>query len=122
MFKDGLYVDDPQILQKYTSINIQKLEERLLREGKINFFHPNGEIQLHNDLLADQITKPENQAFETSKAFQTREINSILCNRLHSFKKKYYKMDISIGKLIFKKIANMFTEEDKLTQKLKELK
>jgi hypothetical protein len=31
-------------------------------------------------------------------------------------------MDISIGKLIFKKIASMFTEEDKLTQKLKELK
>lgn len=60
MFKDGLYVDDPQVLQKYTSINIQKLEERLLREGRTEFFHPNGEIQLHNDLLADQITKPEN--------------------------------------------------------------
>jgi hypothetical protein len=29
---DGVYVDDPQIYQKFTDINMQKLEERILRE------------------------------------------------------------------------------------------
>lgn len=29
---DGVYVDDPQIHQKFTDINMQKLEERILRE------------------------------------------------------------------------------------------
>lgn len=31
-------------------------------------------------------------------------------------------MDISVGKLIFQRIQRMFTQEDILTQKLKELK
>ena len=30
--QDGVYVDDPQIHQKFTDINMQKLEERILRE------------------------------------------------------------------------------------------
>lgn len=61
---DGVYVDDPQTYQKFTDINMQKLEERLLREKKINYFYMNGELKLHNDLLADEITRPADLAFE----------------------------------------------------------
>jgi hypothetical protein len=57
---------------------VQKLEERVLREkkffdgveatlkanGKTQYFKMNGEIKLHNDLLADEITRPADIAFE----------------------------------------------------------
>lgn len=33
---DGVYVDDPQVYQKFTDINMQKLEERILREIPFN--------------------------------------------------------------------------------------
>ena len=80
---DGVYVDDPQIYQKFTDINMQKLEERILREKqfydkvestlmpvkKTQYFKMNGEIKLNNDLLADEITRPADLAFETSEAF-----------------------------------------------------
>ena len=61
---DGVYVDDPQTHQKFTDINVQKLEERILREKKINYFKMNGELKLHNDLLSDEITRPADLAFE----------------------------------------------------------
>jgi hypothetical protein len=48
---------------------VQKLEERLLREKKANYFKMNGELKLDNDLLADEITRPADLAFETSEAF-----------------------------------------------------
>lgn len=66
---DGIYVNDPQVYQKFTDINVQKLEERILREKQIDFFKNNGEIKLDNDLLADQITRPADLAFETSDAY-----------------------------------------------------
>lgn len=66
---DGIYVNDPQVYQKFTDINVQKLEERLLREKKTNYFKINGELKLDNDLLADEITRPADLAFETSDAY-----------------------------------------------------
>ena len=86
--QDGVYVDDPQTYQKFTDTNMQKLEERILREkpfvnkveekliaegpdGKrlTNYFKMNGELKLHNDLLADEITRPADLAFETTEAY-----------------------------------------------------
>ncbi len=66
---------------------------------KTQYFKMNGEIKLNNDLLADEITRPADLAFETSEAYQIKEVNSILSNRLHSFKKRYYRLDIVIGKI-----------------------
>lgn len=59
----------------------------------------NGELKLHNDLLADEITRPADLAFEQSEAYQTKEVNAILSDRMHSFKKNYYRLDIVIGTL-----------------------
>lgn len=39
-------------------------EEMLLRKQKLKFFKKNGEIKLHNDVLADEITRPADIAFE----------------------------------------------------------
>ena len=48
---DGIYVDDPEVNQKFTDINVQKLEERLLKNDQEAFFKLNGELKLDNDLL-----------------------------------------------------------------------
>jgi hypothetical protein len=40
---------------------------------KTNYFKMNGELKLHNDLLADEITRPQDLAFEQSEAYQTKE-------------------------------------------------
>jgi len=69
----------------------------------------NGELKLDNDLLADEITRPADLAFETSEAFQTKEVNAILSNRLHSFKKRYYRLDIVLGKVILLKYPQFFS-------------
>lgn len=70
---DGIYVDDPEVRQKFRDANVQRLEERLLNNGEPEFFKHNGELKLDNDLLADEMTKPFDQAFEKTPAFQTKE-------------------------------------------------
>lgn len=81
----------------------------------------NGEIKLNNDLLADEITRPADLAFESTEAFQTKEVNSILCNRLHSFKKRYFRLDIVVGKICLLKYPEFFSAEDILAIELREL-
>jgi len=83
---------------------VAKIEKGYFNPGpdgqrSTQYFKMNGEIKLHNDLLADEITRPSDLAFETTEAYQTKEVNSILCNRLHSFKRRYYRLDIVIGKI-----------------------
>ena len=80
---DGIYVDDPEVNQKFTDINIQKLEERLLKNDQEAFFKLNGELKLDNDLLQDEMTRPADLAFEQPMAYQTKEINSVLSDRLN---------------------------------------
>ena len=67
--QDGVYVDDPEVYQKFTDINVQKLEERLLNNGQSQFFKSTGELKLDNDLLADEITRPTDLAFEQTVAY-----------------------------------------------------
>jgi hypothetical protein len=74
--KDGIFIDAP-LLFKNKDVNVQKLEERILNTynpllnkaaGEICraeiYFEPNGEIKLKNDLLADELTRPADLAFE----------------------------------------------------------
>jgi hypothetical protein len=40
---------------------------------------------------------------------------------LHSFKKRYYRLDIVIGKIALQKYPSFFSQEDKLALELKDL-
>ena len=117
---DGIYVEDPDVIQKFTDINTQKLEERLLKNGQTEFFKMNGELKLDNDLLDDTLTRPADLAFEQTTAFQTTEINAILSDRLHSFKKHYYRLDIILGKMKLFNCRTMFSAEEKYAIQIKE--
>lgn len=120
MANDGIYIDDPEIHSKFTDINVQKLEERLLNNGASQFFKSNGELKLDNDLLDDEITRPVDLAFDKTVAGMLKETNAILSNRMHSFKKQYYRLDIIVGKVQLFNFRNLFSKEDRLALKLRE--
>lgn len=110
-----------------------RLEQRLLREkpfvdtlettlgSKTRYFKMNGDLKLHNDLLADEITRPTDLAFEQSEAYQTKEINAVLSDRMHSYKKRYYRLDIVVGSVNLQGFPSFFHEEDRLAIELKQL-
>lgn len=86
----------------------------MLNNGQSQFFKSNGELKLDNDLLADEITRPIDLAFEQTVAYQLKETNAILSNRQHSFKRRYYRLDIIVGKVDLFNFKNLFGEEDRL--------
>jgi len=45
------------------------MEERLLNSGQRQYFKLNGEIKMNNDLMADELTRPADLAFEQTNAF-----------------------------------------------------
>ena len=93
----------------------------MLNTGQKEYFKANGEVRIDNYLLADELTRPADLAFVQSDAFQTIENNAIVTDRLNSFKKRYYRIDIIVGKLSVRKYAELFSEEDQLAIKLKHL-
>jgi hypothetical protein len=117
---DGIYIDNA-FLFKAEDINVQKLEERMLNTGQREYFKANGEVRIDNDLLADELTRPADLAFVQSDAFQTVENNAIVTDRLNSFKKRYYRIDIIVGKLSVRHYAELFSEEERLVIRLKHL-
>ena len=117
---DGIYIDNA-FLFKAEDINVQKLEERMLNTGQREYFKANGEVRIDNDLLADELTRPADLAFVQSDAFQTVENNAIVTDRLNSFKKRYYRIDIIVGKLSVRRYAELFSEEERLVIRLKHL-
>ncbi len=96
------------------------MEERLLNNGQTSFFKSNGELKLDNDLLDDEITMPTDLAFDKTVATTLKETNAILSNRMHSFKKQYFRMDIIVGKVSFLNYKNLVNEEDRLALDLRE--
>ena len=53
-------------------------------------------------------------------AFQTKEVNAILSDRMNAFKKKYFRLDVIVGKLELFNCEDLFCEEDILCLRLKE--
>lgn len=72
-------------------------------------------------MLADEITRPADLAFEQTEAYQTREVNAVLSDRMHSFKQRYFRLDINVGKIILQSYPEYFSLEDRYCIELKEL-
>jgi len=76
---------------------------------------------MNNDVLADELTRPADIAFEQSDSYQTLERNAIVTDRLNSFKKQYYRIDIIIGKILLKRHERLFQTEDHMALELRNL-
>lgn len=69
--------------------------------------------------MANELTRPSDLAFEQSDAFQTFENNAVISDRLNSYKKQFYCIDIMVGKIVLSKYAQLFTEQDTKILELK---
>jgi hypothetical protein len=49
-----------------------------------------------------------------------KETNAILSNRQHSFKRRYYRLDLIVGKVDLFNFRNLFGVEDRLALELRE--
>jgi hypothetical protein len=47
------------------------------------------------------------------------EQNAIVTDRMNSFKKRYYRIDIIVGKLLLKRYKDLFSVEDQMMIDLK---
>ena len=92
-----------------------------MRAMQEEYFKKNGEIKIDSDLLADERTRPADLAFEQSDAFQTSERNAIVSDRMNSFKKRYYRIDIIVGKITLRRYEGFFLLEEQKMIDLKHL-
>ena len=115
--KDGIYLD--YVKQLLFSFNIQKIEQRAFREEKNNWFRPNGDIRMDNDIFSDVISKPLDISLSSNDQFSTFVSNSIFSGRGNG-KMRLFKLKIIIGKIIFRNHP-CFSEEDKLASDLVQL-
>ena len=106
--KDGIYLD--YVKQKLFSFNINKTEQRSFREEKKNWFRPNGDIRMDNDIFSDVVTKPMDISLSSNDQFSTFVSNSIFSGRGNG-KMRLFKLRIIIGKIIFRSHP-MFSDED----------
>ena len=115
--KDGIYLD--YVKQQLFSFNIQKIEQRSFREEKKNWFRPNGDIRMDNDIFSDVVSKPLDISLSSNDQFSTFVSNSIFSGRGNG-KMRLFKLKIIIGKIIFRNHP-CFSEEDKLASELVQL-
>jgi len=106
--EDGIYLD--YVKQQLYSFNINKLEQRAFREEKKNWFRPNGDIRMDNDIFSDVVTKPMDISLSSNDQFSTFVSNSIFSGRGQG-KMRLFKLKIIIGKIIFRSHP-LFSEED----------
>ena len=115
--KDGIYLD--YVKQQLFSFNINKTEQRSFRELKKNWFRPNGDIRMDNDIFSDIVTKPMDISLSSNDQFSTFVSNSIFSGRGNG-KMRLFKLKISIGKIIFRSHP-LFSEEDNAASQVKQL-
>jgi hypothetical protein len=118
MSKDGIYID--YIKNLITTYNLQKIEQRALREGKTDWFRLNGDIRLENDIFSDVITKPCDISLTTNDRYNIQYISNKFSDRGGVRNSKIYKMKIYINKLQFSNHP-LFNDEDKICAEVKRL-
>ena len=60
------------------------------------------------------MTRISDLAFEQPMAFQTKEICAVLSDRMNQHKKRYYRLDIVLGKIVFERLSSYMIDEDRL--------
>lgn len=70
--------------------------------------------------MAEELTRPIDLSTEPTERYKVKIINALLSNRMHSYKNKYFRLDVNIGRVILKEHP-LFSKEDILAIELKEL-
>lgn len=116
--RDGVYLDI--IKKQIFSYNLQKVEQRCLRDKEFDWFKVNGDIRLDTDIFSEVMTKPIDISLSKNSKFETQYLSSFLTDRTSSRISKSYKMKIFISKLTLE-IHPLFINEDLLNAKLRRM-
>jgi len=117
MSMDGIYLD--YVKNTIYSYNLQKVEQRALRENKLDWFKFNGDLRLENDIFDDVVTVPADISLSSNDRFKTHYVRHSMCTRSTGKKFKVFKLKIFLSKLIFTSHP-LYIEEDILCAELKE--
>ncbi len=113
--KDGIYID--YIKKLIYAHNIQRSEQRSMREHRKEDFFRNGTIRMHNDIFNDIISKPAVLNDYHNDLFDTYIQNTSFSGRNEGTFKKF-KMKIYLYKIMFIYL-DKFNEEEVLVNELK---
>jgi hypothetical protein len=116
--RDGVYLDI--IKKQIFSYNLQKVEQRCIRDKEYDWFKFNGDIRLDTDIFSENMTKPIDISLSKNNKFETHYLSSFLTDRTSSRISKSYKMKIFISKLSLE-VHPLFINEDILNSKMKRL-
>ncbi|MCQ2816963.1 MAG: hypothetical protein MJ252_06835 [archaeon] len=116
--KDGIYLD--YIKKLIYSYNIQKLEQRTMRENKNENFKKNGYIRMDNDIFNDIVSRPEDLTPNYYDVFNTYISNSAFNGRNSDEKFKIYKMKVYLYKVMIS-LYKIFNREEILANEVKML-
>jgi hypothetical protein len=118
MTKDGIYLD--YIKKLIYSYNLQKVEQRAIREGKVDWFKLNGDIRLENDIFSDVITRPIDISLATNDRYNIHYLSSPMSERGCNRTDKTYKMKMFLSRIMLRD-HQLFTQEDRLAGEIKDL-
>lgn len=111
---DGIYTKGAQEI----TYNLQKLEQRLLREKELGFFNrSNWEMRLDSDLTTHYLSRPVDISLETNPNTYLKHMSAMYSHRNNATKTKYYRLDLFLGQINFKDHP-MFCEEDYLANQV----
>lgn len=114
--RDGVYLDI--IKKQIFSYNLQKVEQRCLREKNYDWFKYNGDIRLDTDIFSENMTRPIDISLSNNDKFDTHYLSSFLTDRSSSRIQKSFKLKLFISKLSLENHP-LFTREDVLNAQLK---
>lgn len=111
---DGIYTRSVDQL----TANLQRYEQRLLREKQLTFFNrSNWQLRIDSDLTTHQLSHPIDISLERNPAIELKQLSAVLCHRNNVSKNKYYRLDLHIGTLNFKDHP-LFSREDILASEM----
>jgi hypothetical protein len=94
------------------------MEQRILWQKELSYFNrSNFEMKLDSDLTTHVISKPVDISLECNPASETKMTSATFSHRKNAGKNSYYRLDICIGKLVFKDHP-LFCKEDMLAVRL----
>lgn len=107
---DGIYTKGALAV----TYNLQKLEQRLLREKQLGYFNrSNWEIRLDSDLTTHFLSRPVDISLESNPNTYLKHMSAMYSHRNNATKTKYYRLDLFLGQINFRDHP-MFCEEDYL--------
>ena len=114
LVSDGLYTGGG--LERADSLNLLRLQKRLIRDSREEFYDENGEVTVSNEFLDEKVSRLINISFEGNPSLAIYQKNAILSMRDNQSKSESFELEIVLGRLLFKRHPLKVEEERKFEE------